>query len=396
MQKRVTLRRILTLALAALALACLIVFFVICGQLGVFDGRYFAVREYAALLDTMDKVYIGQLVESDVSAAAMRAAVDSLGDRWSYYMTPLEYASFLDNVNNSYAGIGVGVVADDERGGMLVTFVYRNSPAEAAGIVAGDTITGIDGEDMKGLGLNDMKARLARKIGDTVRLTVLHADGAAEELDAVYSYIFVDPVSFEMLDDGIGYIALSDFDRGAAQSFISAHESLTEQGARAFVYDVRGNGGGRLKELTDMLDFLLPEGEIFVAVGKDGREDITRSGPDFADFPAVVLVDRYSYSAAEYFAATLREYDRAVLVGEQTTGKNRVQTTYELPGGGALHISSSQYLTKNRVSLYDAGGVAPDYPVVLSDDELSLFFSGMLDIEDDPQLQQALALLQGS
>ena len=386
-------KKVLTPVLIALALICLVMVFSVFRQLGVFDSRFAAVREYAALLGKIDETYIGEYELADLADAAMHAAVYALGDRWSYYLTPEEYAVFLDDVNNMYSGIGVGVVVDDEFGGMRVTSVYKGSAAEAAGILAGDVIIGIDGESTAGLGLDEMKAMLMRPIGDTVGLTVLRADGSTQELVAEYSYVFIDPVSFEMLDGGVGYIEIANFDRGAARSFISAVDELVEQGALAFVFDVRGNGGGRLVEMTAMLDYLLPEGDIFVAVDRGGREEITTSGPTSVDLPYAVLIDRYSYSAAEYFAALLREYDRASLVGERTTGKNRMQTTYELPSGGALHISSSQYLTMRRVSLYDEGGVAPDYPVALTDNEFALLLSGNLDKAEDPQLAQALAVL---
>ena len=379
--------------LIVLALTCLITLLVICRQLGIFSGRYAAVRDYAALLEKIDEVYIGQYDEDDISAAAMRAAVDALDDRWSYYLTPDEYADFLDNVNNRYAGIGVGVVADDVHGGMMVTFVYKGSAAETAGILAGDVIIGIDGEDLSGSDLEDMKNRLARALGETVELTVLRAGGNVETVTAYYSYVFIDPVSFVMLEGDTGYISLADFDKGSARSFISACEELMSAGAGAFIFDVRGNGGGRLAEMTEILDYLLPEGDIFVAVDRSGTEEVTISGPGGVDLPAAVLIDRYSFSAAEYFAAMLKEYGRAVLVGEHTTGKNRVQTTYELPGGGALHISSGQYLTKERVSLYDVGGVSPDFPVDLTEEEFALLYYGILDFGDDPQLVAALAAL---
>ena len=393
MRKRISFMKVLTPVLFALALICLITTLVICGRLGVFDDRYDAVREYAELLGKISDIYIGEYETGEVGSAAMHAAVDSLGDRWSYYMTPDELAYYLDSVNNRYAGIGVGVVIDDETGGMRVSYVYRNSPADLAGIEAGDVITGVDGEAVAGLSLDEMKGRLARPIGDTVVLTVLRSDGTVEELSASYSYVFIDPVSFELLENGVGYLALENFDAGAADSFISAVDELQRQGATSLLFDVRGNGGGRLVEMAEILDYLLPEGEIFVAVDRNGNEDITLSGPEYVDLPMAVLIDRYSFSAAEYFAAMLREYGRAVLIGEQTTGKNRMQTTVLMSNGGALHISSSQYLTRNRVSLYDAGGVTPDHLISLTDDEYILYISGKLEKSDDPQLRQALLVL---
>lgn len=393
MQKKTSVRRALTPVLFALALICLFITLSICRRLGVFDGRYAAVSAYADLLGKIEDIYIGEYDVSDVSAAAMHASVGALEDIWSYYMTPAEYISYIDSINNRYAGIGVGVLLDDNIGGMKITFVYRGSAAETAGLKAGDVIIGIDGSDVTHMDLDEMTECLVRPIGDSAELTVMRADGGVGTLTVVYSYIFVDPVSFEMLADGIGYIALSNFDKGAAKSFIAALEELLGQGAEAFVFDVRGNGGGMLAEMVEILDYLLPEGEIFVAVDKSGRETVTLSGPDSIDLPFAVLIDRYSFSAAEYFAAMLREYDRAILVGEQTTGKNRMQTTVEIIGGGALHISSNQYLTKNRVSLYDEGGVIPDYTVTLSDDDFLLFVYGNLEKDEDPQLRQAISLL---
>ena len=380
--------------LLASALTCLVLALTVGRGLGLFGGRFNDVREYAAILRKIDELYIGNYDPDEISGVAMTAAVDALGDRWSYYMTPREYEMYLDYSNNRFAGIGVGVVADEETGGIGVSYVYRGSPAETAGIVTGDVITGVDGNDITNIGVDEMRTLLARPIGDTVELTVLRADGSVELLTVVYSYVFTDPVSYEMLDGDIGYIIISNFDLGAAESFIAGAGDLIEQGAKAFVFDVRGNGGGRVSELTSMLDYLLPEGEIFVAVTRGGGEEIMMSDASMIDVPAVVLVNQYSYSAAEYFAAMLKEYGYADVVGEQTTGKNRSQVTMPLPGGGALHISSGQYLTKNRVSLFDTGGLSPDHTVILTDEQLSLFMSGDLEKDADPQLEKALLLLK--
>ena len=282
---------------------------------------------------------------------------------------------------------------DEATGGMRVRYTYRGSPAETAGILAGDVITGIDDVDIIGFDIDEMRGLLARTIGDTVALTVLRSDGTVETLTVSYEVIFTDPVSSEMLDNDIGYIYIANFERGSADSFIEAAGLLLEQGARAFVFDVRSNGGGRVNEMTRILDYLLPEGDIFISVDKSGQEDIIRSDPDMVDIPAVVITNRYSFSAAEYFAATLREYGYAEIVGEQTTGKSRSQITVTMPGGGALHISANQYLTKDRVSLFDAGGLSPDYPVELTDEEFGMFMAGVLPIESDLQLLQALELL---
>ena len=380
--------------LFASALTCLILLFFLVFLFKDYGVNRVFIRDYATLLQMIDELYIGEYDENVITSNAMKAAVESLDDRWSYYLTPEEYAVFLDVSNNRFAGIGVGVVTDKATGGMGVEYVYRDSAAETSGLAAGDVIIAIDGEDITGETINDMRARLSRPIGDSVDLTVLHPDGSVDIFTVVYSYVFTNPVSFELLDENFGYIAISNFDQGASDGFISAVEELIGHGADALIIDVRNNGGGRVTEMTGMLDYLLPEGEIFVAVSRDGVETITLSEPDMVDIPCVVLVDSNSYSAAEYFAATLSEYGYASIVGEQTSGKSRMQGTYNMPGGGALHISTDQYLTKNRVSLHDIGGLTPDYQVALTDDEYMLFFSGELDKDADPQIQKAISLLK--
>jgi len=384
----------LALMLLASALTCLI--------FAINNGFLFGIsknankaagRELTALLEKIEDVYIGEYDSGEVSAEAMRAVVNALGDRWSFYMTPEEYAEYMDSSNNQFAGIGVGVIIDEETGGMKVMYTYRGSPADIAGIIAGDVIVGIDEKSLTGMSIEEMRGLLARPIGESADISVIHVNGSVETLRVVYDMVFTDPISFEMLENSVGYIRIDNFEGGAADGFISAVDQLLAQGAVALVFDVRSNGGGRVGEMTRMLDYLLPEGEIFISIDKSGKEDITMSDSAMIDIPAVVLVNGYSFSAAEYFAATLREYGYAKVVGEQTTGKSRSQRTEPLPGGGALHISTAQYLTKNRVALYDAGGITPDYLIVLSDDEFAMFVSGNLGLSDDPQLQLALTVL---
>ena len=380
--------------LLASALTCLIIALTLGQSLGLFQGRFPALREHAALLSKIEEYYIGEYDETDITVAANNAAVDALGDRWSYYLTAEEYVRYLDATGNRFTGIGVLAEKDEETGGMLIRSVYRGSAAETGGLVAGDIVTDIDGNDITGIDFDEMREMLARPVGDKVSLTVLRADASIELIEVIYSIVFTDPVTYEMLDGSIGYIRLANFESGAANSLIAAVGELIDQGAEGLVFDVRGNGGGRVSEMTRILDHLLPEGEIFIAVDRSGKEEITTSGASNVDIPCAVLVDRYSFSAAEYFAATLKEYDYAVIVGEQTTGKDRSQVTIPLPSGGALHISSAKFLTKNRVSLYETGGLTPDYPVAMTEEEFTLFMSDSLEKDADPQLACAMELLR--
>ena len=396
MRKLLRIIIILTLMLLASALTCLILALTIGRDLGILDNRFTDVREYAALLERIEDTYIGEYNKTEVKTAALRAAVDSLDDSWSYYFTSEEYAEYLDSSNNRFTGIGVNVVIDDETGGIRIQSIYKNSAASIAGILADDVIIAVDGESIIGIDMDQLSALLSRPIGETVVLSVIRNETVIDEIAVEYGYVFLDPVSFELFEGNIGYISLANFDGGSGIAFISAVDQLIEMGAVSLVFDVRNNGGGRVSEMTLILDYLLPEGEIFVAVDKEGIEDIIESTSEMIDLPCVVLINRYSYSAAEYFAATLSEYDYAITVGQKTTGKSRSQVTYRLPGGSAVHISTGQYLTKNRVSLYDTGGLTPDYEVDFTKDEMLLFLSGHLAYEDDPQLAASLNLLHQS
>ena len=394
----------LTLALIASTLVCVLL--LLSSNSGCFlferrsedrnediNGNRGVVDEYDYMLTMIKELYIGEFNESELHAEAMRALAESLDD-WSFYMTAEEYEAFIYRANNQYTGIGVEVTIDEETGGMRIVGVFSGAPAELAGVLVGDVITHIDGHSVSGLTISEMRDLLARPIGDYAVLTVLGEDEDRAELFVMYAEVFVDPIKFDMIEGNIGYITINNFDAKSAEPFINAIEELLGLGASSFIYDVRANAGGRVSELTMMLDYLLPEGEIFVQIDRSGNEQVTTSDEEWLDVPAVVIVDRHSYSAAEYFAAILGEYEYAQVVGEQTTGKSRSQTTHKLPSGGALHISTGQYLTKNRVSLFDAGGLTPDYEVDLTDEEFALFITGSLDIDDDPQLQKAISLLQ--
>jgi len=393
MNKKYSLQFMLTLVVSASAFACLLLTMFFYWNIRNSQDTPSRQDTFSELMSIINNRFIGTYNMDEIANEAMRAAVDSLDDDWSYFMSPEEYTVFLENSNNRYTGIGVEVRIDEETEGIMVMGVYRDSGADLAGLTIGDVITGVDGESIQGLTLPEIRQKLRRPLGETANLTVLRADGEYHTVTVQYDIVFTNPVTYEMLENNIGYVSLRNFEESAGERFVTAVRALIDEGAVAFIYDVRSNNGGRVSEVTHILDFLLPEGEIFISVDRSGVENITRSGPSFIDIPAVVLVNSFSYSGAEYFAAMLHEYDYAPSVGEQTTGKNRMQTTIPLTNGSAVHLSTGHYLTKNRISLFDNGGFTPDYEIALTEDEQLLFRRGELDHKDDPQLQKALQLL---
>jgi carboxyl-terminal processing protease len=396
MKKHFSLKTVIALMLCASALACVLLLAFIGLYLGLGTDMFGEIRTYIALRRDIRDEYIGTYDGKAVSEAALSASVMALGDQWSYYMTPEEYRDYLNSSNNQYSGLGISVTKDENTGGISVMSVYAGSPAEKSGIAAGEIITAVDGTDITGMALSDATALIDRQLGQTVLLTIKGTDGSTRDVTVEYALIETNPVQYELLDGAVGYIQIKNFEGGAADEFISAADDLIGQGAQSFVFDIRNNGGGKVSELRKMLDYLLPACDIFVAVDKSGNEDVLVSGPENVKLPSVVLVNAYSYSAAEYFAACLREYEYATVVGQQTTGKNRSQITLVLPDGGALHISSGEYLTPNRVSLTEQGGLTPDVEIVLSDADNGLLYSGRLDDTKDTQLRKAIEILKQS
>ena len=204
--------------------------------------------------------------------------------------------------------------------------------------------------------------------GTSVELEIQGTDGTVRTVAVTRAQMETDPVEYELLESGVGYIQVKNFYRRSADRVKEAVDDLVAQGATALVFDMRNNGGGYLDELTEMLDYLLPEGPIFRQQDRDGHETVTNSDSHCIDLPMATLVNANTYSAAEFFGAELQEQGVGVIVGEPTSGKGYSQQTFPLPSGGGLGLSTEKYFTGNGVSLIGTG-VTLDREVYLSEEE---------------------------
>jgi len=317
----------------------------------------------------IDETYVGEPDWDVIADTASAGMVEAVGDRWSYYLTAAQYVDYMDSVNNIASGIGISIVLDEESGEISIISVSNNSPAEKAGVVAGDVLLTVAGQDVNGMLPADIKAIVQSQDGEFV-ITLRGADGQTKEATVKVETFYSDPVSFKMLDNSVGYIKMSNFDSGCADRTIAAIESLQQQGMTSLIFDVRANPGGLLDELLKLLNYILPEGEIFVSVSEQGEEQVYTSDEACIEkIPMVVMIDANSYSAAEFFAAAMSEYGYATLIGEASTGKSRSQQTFVLSDGSAVHISTRSYLTPERRDLAAAGGLIPDISVENIDGE---------------------------
>ena len=337
--------------------------------------------------------FVGEVTDTQLYDGAAAGMVAATGDKWSYYIPASEYASHMEQVQNAYVGIGVTVSTVEGEDMFTVLAVEPGSGAAEAGILAGDKICEVEGKSATELGADGTKALIRGDENTTVNLTVLR-DEEKLAFTVTRKRIQMIVAKGEMLPDNIGLVSIKNFDERCADETLAAIDSLLEQGAKALIFDVRFNPGGFKTELVEILDYLLPEGPVFRSISYTGDETVTYSDAEHLDIPMAVLMNDASYSAAEFFAAALSEYDKAVVVGEATTGKSYFQNTFRLSDGSAVGLSVGKYCTPNGVSLAEVGGLKPDVEVLVDEDMWYNLYAGTVAPSEDPQIQAAIAQLQ--
>ena len=349
-------------------------------------------QKTAEISDYLGEYFIDEYDEQALADAAAAAMVEATGDEWSYYLTVDEYAMYLESFYNAYVGIGVTITADEEAGGMRIESVVPNGPADRSGVLVGDILLQVEGQDTLTLGVTGTRDLVRGEEGTAVNM-LFSRDGEKLELTIVRESIDTEVASCELLDGEIGYIRINNFDVRCADETIACINEMRNAGAKALLFDVRFNGGGLKDEMVEVLDHLLPEGVLFRSVDYAGEEEVDYSDKRCIKLPMAVLVNLDSYSAAEFFAAALQEYGWATVVGEQTYGKGNFQTSFELSDGSMLNISIGKYYTPEGKSLTGVG-ITPDIVCELSDEDYADLYYGVLEKEDDEQLQQALDALR--
>lgn len=335
--------------------------------------------------------FVGEYDQRTMVESTLENMVTALGDRWSGYLDPQEAQQVKTARANTYVGIGV-TVGQEPEDGLEILRVTEGGPAQAAGLAPGEIIRGVDGQTITAENRADLVNAIQGEAGTTVTLEVEGADGARRTVEVTRQEIHGLTAAWTMLADQVGLVSIQNFYSGTADLVRQGVEELQAQGARALVFDLRNNPGGYVTELTEILDFLLPEGTIFISRTNDGEETVYTSDAACVDLPMAVLVNAESYSAAEFFAAELREAAGAVVAGEQTSGKGYSQMLFTLADGSAISLSTARYYTGSGISLIGTG-VTPEPLVALSQEEAQRLLAGILPPEEDPQLQSALAAL---
>ncbi len=335
--------------------------------------------------------FVGDYDEDTDLHMTLNAMVTGLGDRWSYYLTPDEAQQVREDRENAYVGIGVTVNQEGENGLEILT-VTPGGPADEAGLQAGEIIQGVDGVAVTAENRSDMITAIRGEEGSSVTLTIADAKGETRDVTVTRSAVHGITAAWTMLDGNLGLVTIANFYQGTADLVKQGVDELQKQGAVGLIFDVRSNPGGYVSELTQILDYLLPEGVIFKTTAYNGKEKEYTSDASFVDLPMAVLVNADSYSAAEFLAAQLQESAGAAVVGEKTSGKGYSQMLFDLPDGSAIGLSTARYFTGGGKSLIGTG-LTPDPEISLTEEQQKDLLMGKLAHEDDPQLQAAIQAL---
>lgn len=312
-------------------------------------------------LETMIKqmYYLDEVETQDLREGAYEGMVNALGDVYSVYYTPEETEEIFNQSEGVYYGIGAYCQLDSVTGYVKITGTIKGTPAEEAGLMAGDLIYMVEEEDMAGLDVTQVVMKIKGEEGTKVHLTLVR-DGAYVEADVERRKIESPTVEYQMLEDQMGYVQLSEFDDVTVKQFQEALEALKTENAQGMILDLRGNPGGNLDTVVEIADMLLDEGMIVYIEDKSGsrQEYFAKDGMDW-ELPIVVLVDGNSASASEVLSGALKDHERATLVGTTTYGKGIVQSLRSLKDGSSLKLTVSAYYTPNGINVHGTG-IEPD------------------------------------
>ncbi len=308
-----------------------------------------------------NKFYFDDVDDEKAANSIYKAYLSSYGDKYTVYYTPEEYKSLVESTSGTFYGIGAVCQKSDE-GGIVIVEPYEDAPAYKAGIRKGDRVIKVDGKDIMDMDLSAAVALIKGDKGTQVTLTVVR-DSQTMDISIKRDAVNIKTVDYEMRENSIGYIVISQFDDVTTEQFKNALTDLQNQGMKGLIIDVRSNPGGVLSVVVDIVDRIVPKGLIVYTEDVDGnRKEYNGKSSNELSIPIAVLVDGNSASASEIFAGALQDYGKAEIIGTQTFGKGIVQTIQPLTDGSAIKYTIAKYYTPKGQDIH-GHGVTPDIVV---------------------------------
>ena len=351
------------------------------------------VKKYELLFQVRDALltkYDGEIDDNDLLEAAIKGMTQSLNDPYTVFMNADEYNSFVEQSEGHFVGIGAQLGIKDDK--VTVVAPLEDSPAEKAGLKAGDVILKVDGTEITEPNVEKTVSMIKGEQGDPVTLTISREGSEYQDITIVRDVVKVVSVKGELIDGNIGYIQMSSFDEDVAENFKEKIIELKNQGMKGMILDLRGNPGGYLTEAVKVASQFIPKGDIVTyTIDKYGNKQESKSvGGEAQGMPLVILIDGGSASASEVVTGALRDYEVGTIVGTTSFGKGVVQQLIEFSdGSGGLKVTTSKYYTPNGDNIHKIG-IEPDIEVEIPD-EIS---QKEYDRSIDPQFNKALEVIK--
>ena len=335
----------------------------------------------------INEYYLKDVDQDDLQQGIYKGYIAGLNDPYSAYYDEEATKSFQESTEGEYDGIGAVMSQNRETGIITISQVYEGSPAEQAGIKDNDILYKVEDEEVTGQDLTEVVSKIKGEKGTDVKMTVLRGDERKEvQVTATRATIEYPTVNSKMLDNGIGYLRITEFDAVTYDQYMNAYNDLKNQGMKGMIVDLRSNPGGSLSIVCKILDEILPEGKIVYTQDKNGKEeDFTSDEEKKIDIPMTVLVNQYSASASEIFAGAIQDYKLGAIVGTQTYGKGVVQQIFDLKDGTCVKLTIAKYFTAKGQDI-DGKGITPDVAIDYKVDDNNS--------DADNQLDKAIETLQ--
>ncbi len=344
------------------------------------------------LTAAIDEYYYEDVDTKDLTEGLYKGLFEGLDDPYSVYYTEEEYQEMMISTSAQYYGIGAVLQQDPKTMQVQIKKIYDNTPAQEAGLKDDDLVISVEDIDARSMELSELVTHIRGKENSRVHL-VISREGESEylEFDVRRGKVDVPTVDGQMLEDNIGYIIIAEFGEATAESFIQKVEQLQKQGMEKLVVDLRDNPGGMLSSVSEILDYILPEGLIVYTEDKHGnRQEVTSDAEHYMELPMAVLINGHSASCSEIFAGAIRDYDYGTLIGTTTYGKGVVQTVRPLSDRSAIKLTTARYFTPKGENIHGTG-IAPDI-------ELKYKYTGKkgeeYDYEKDNQVRKAVSELK--
>ncbi len=384
MEKRFSLKTVIAVVcfftVAAVAVTTALFTFVIVpmreGELYGYNNKMLEINEL------VDKYYVGEIDEQLMSDSLFYGYTLGLDDQYAGYITESDANESMNSLMGYNTGIGIQASLHPDTGNIYVAEVHKDSPAENGGLEKGDQIVSLDGQIITEIGYAAAINYIPTvPIGKNIAVSVLR-NGMEYDFEITLSQFMTQTVFYEKIEE-IGYISITSFNDKTVEQFKTAVDDLVAQEVTALIFDVRGNGGGTLNSVYQMVDYLVPEGLITKVDYKiDGMDETYMSDAHEIDIPMAVLTDENSASASELFTQSLLDYGKAITVGRKTYGKGVVQRTFTLSDGSLIRFTVAKYYTKNGICV-DGIGVEPTVVVEWDDSEISRRIINGIEVDKD-------------